>query len=107
MKEELKAREKAFILDQLKRDKELLKIMKEREDAMEQNMLQKENAFRYLYKEHEKEIKLLIEKIDKEIEANLNYKENFWTESLDMVNNNLIKMHSTQGEFEGVLNSIR
>ena len=74
---------------------------------MEQNMLQKANAFRYLYKEHQKEIKLLIEKIDKDIEATLNYRENFWTKSLDMVNNNLIKMHSAQGEFEGVLNSIR
>ena len=107
MKEELRAKEKAFISDQRKRDKELLKIMKEREDAMEQNMLQKANAFRYLYKEHRKEIKLLIEKIDKEIEATLNYREIFLTESLDMVNNNLIEMHSAQGEFEGVLNSIR
>ena len=74
---------------------------------MELNMLQKENAFRYLYKEHHKGIKLLIEKIEKEIEATLNYRETFWTESLDMVNNNLIKMHSAQGEFEEVLNSIR
>ena len=39
MKEKLRTREKAFILDQLKRDKDLLEIMKEREDAMEQNML--------------------------------------------------------------------
>ena len=54
------AREKAFISDQLKRDKELLEIMKEREDAMEYNMLQKANSLRYLYKEHQKEIRLLI-----------------------------------------------
>ena len=58
------AREKAFISDQLKRDSELLKIMKEREDAMEQNLMQKENAFGYLYKEHQKGIKPLIEKRD-------------------------------------------
>ena len=106
LKGELKVREEAFISDQLKRDKEILKIMKERKDAMEQNMLQKENAFRYLYKEHHKEIKLLIEKRDKDMEATLNYRENLWTESLDMINNNLIKMYSAQGEFEGVLNSI-
>ena len=93
MKEELKAREKSFILDRLKRDKELLKIMKEREDAMERNMLQKADAFGCLYKEHQKEIKLLIEKRDKEMEATLNYREKLWTKSLDMVNNNLIKMH--------------
>ena len=73
---------------------------------MEQNMLQKEDAFGNLYKEHQKEIRLLIEKRDKEMEANLNYREKLWTESLHMVNNNLIKMYSTQGEFEGVLNSI-
>ena len=74
---------------------------------MEKNMLQKADAFGYLYKEYQKEIKLLIEKKDKEMEATLNYREKLWTESLDMVNNNLIKMYSSQGEFEGVLNSIR
>ena len=61
---------------------------------MEKNMLQKADSFGYLYKEHHKEIKLLIEKIDKEMEANLNYREKLWTRSLDMVNNNLIKMYS-------------
>ena len=70
-------------------------------------MLQKEDAFGYLYKEHQKEIRLLIEKRDKEMKATLNYKEKLWIESLDMVNNNLIKMYSAQSEFEGVLNSIR
>ena len=107
MKEELKAREKTFISDQLKRDKELLEIMKEREDEMEQKMLQKANAFGYLCKEHQKEIRILIEKRDKEMEATLNYREKLWTESLNMVNNNFIKMYFAQGEFEGVLNSIR
>ena len=68
--------------------------------------MQKVVAFGYLYKEHHKEIKLLIEKRDSDMEATLNYKEKLWTKSLDMVNNNLIKMYSTQGEFEGTLNSI-
>ena len=40
------------------------------------------------------------------MEATLNYKEKLWAESLDMVNNNLIKMYSSQGEFEGSLISI-
>ena len=40
------------------------------------------------------------------MEATINYRENLWTEILDMVNNNLIKMYYAQGEFEGVLNSI-
>ena len=56
-------------------DNELLKIMKGREDSIDQNMLQKANAFGYLYKEHHKETRLLIEKMDKEIEATLNYRE--------------------------------
>ena len=73
---------------------------------MEKKMLQKTDAFRYLYKEHQKEIKALIEKMDKELEGTLNYREKCWTESLDMINKNLIKMYSTHGEFEGTLNSI-
>ena len=92
LSEELKAREDAFISDQLKRDGELIKIMKEREDSMKKNLLQKAYAFRYLYKENHKEIRLLIEKMDKEMKDTLNYREKCWTESLDMINNNLIKM---------------
>ena len=45
--------------------------------------------------------------MDKELEATLNYREKLWTKSLDMINNNLIKIYSTKGEFEGTLNSIR
>ena len=43
---------------------------------------------------------------DEEMEASLNYREKLWTESLDMVNGNMIKMYTAQGEFEGCLNSI-
>ena len=101
LNKELRAREDAFLSDQLRKDSELLKIMKEREDAMEQNMLQKADAFGYLYKEHHKEIRLLIEKMDKEMEETLNYRGKLWTESLDTINNNLIKMYSAQSEFDG------
>ena len=107
LSEELRAREDAFISYQLRRDSELVKIMKEMEDAMEKNLLHKADAFRYLYKEYQKERRLLIEKRDKEIEGTLNYREKCWAESLDMINNNLIKIYSAQGEFEGTLNSIR
>ena len=106
MSEELKAREDDFLSDQLRRDSELIKIMKQNEDAMEKNLLQKVDAFGYLCKEYQKEIITMIEKRDKEIEGTLNYKEKCWTESLDMINKNLLKMYSTQGEFEGTLNSI-
>ena len=99
---ELKAIEDAFLSDQVRRDSELLKIMKEREDAMEKNLLQ---TFGYLYKKHQKEIRTLIEKKDKEMEGTLNYREKCWTESLDMINKNLLKMYSSQGEFVGTLNS--
>ena len=74
---------------------------------MEMNMLQKAYALRYMYKEHHKEKRALTKKVDKELEGTLNYREKYWTESLDMINKNLIKMYSTQGEFEGTLNSIR
>ena len=40
------------------------------------------------------------------MEGTLNYREKCWIESLDMINNNLIKMYYAQGEFEGTLNSI-
>ena len=73
---------------------------------MEKNLLQKKDVFGYLYKEHRKEIRLLIEKMNKEMEGTLKYKEKCWTESLDMINNNLIKMYSALGKFEGTLNSI-
>ena len=68
--------------------------MKEMEEAMKKNLLQKADAFGYLYKEHQKEIKALIEKMDKELEGTMNYREKCWTESLDMINRNLIKMYS-------------
>ena len=68
--------------------------MKEREYAIENNLLQKAYAFGYLYKEHEKAIRLLIEKREKEMEGTLNYREKCWTENLDMINNNMIKMFS-------------
>ena len=79
MSEELRAREDAFLSDQLRRDGKLLKITKEIEDAMEQNMLQKADAFRNMYKEHQKKIKLLIEQRDREMEATLNYRGKCWT----------------------------
>ena len=39
------------------------------------------------------------------MEASLNYREKLWTESLDMVNANMIRMYNAHGEFEGALNS--
>ena len=73
---------------------------------MEKNLLHKANAFRYLYKEHHMEIRTLIKKRDKEIEGTLNYREKCWTECLDMINKNLLKMYYAQGEFEGTFNFI-
>ena len=65
-------REDVFLSNQLRRDSELLKIMKEREDSMEKNLFWKANAFGYFYKENQKEIRTPIEKMDKEIEGTLN-----------------------------------
>ena len=67
--------------------------MEVREKEMEHNILQKAKAFGYLYKEHQKEIKATIQKMDEELESTLNYKEKLWTESIDLVNQNMIKMY--------------
>ena len=75
------------------RDQELIKIMEVREKEMEENLLHKAKAFGYLYKEHRKEIKATIQKRDEELESTLNYKENLWLESIDLVNQNMIKMY--------------
>ena len=106
MRVELRKREKAFVTNQLKRDHELIKLMEIREKDMELNLLQKAEAFGYLYKEHNKEIKATIQKRDEELESTLNYREKLWTESINLVNKNMIKMYQAQGEFEEALNSI-
>ena len=88
------------------RDQELIKIMEIKEKDMEKNLLQKAEAFGYLYKEYQKEIKVLILKRDEELEQSLGYKDKLWTDSIDQVNSNLIKIYQAQGEFEQSLNSI-
>ena len=60
----------------------------------------------YVYKEHKKEIKATIQKMDEELESTLNYREKLWTESIDLVNQNMVKMYQAYGEFEQSLNSI-
>ena len=67
--------------------------MEVREKEMEHNILQKAKAFGYLYKEHQKEIKATIQKMDEKLESTLNYREKLWTESIDLVNQNMIKMY--------------
>ena len=88
------------------RDHELIKIMEVREKEMEKDLLQKVEAFGYLYKEHQKEIKATIQKKDEELESTLTYREKLWTESINMVNQNMVKMYQALGEFEQSLNSI-
>ena len=86
--------------DQLMRDQDLIKLVEVREKEMEQNLLQKVEAFRYLYKQHQKDIKATIQKRDKELGSILNFKEKLWMDSIDLVNQNLVKMYQAQGEFE-------
>ena len=107
MRVELKEKEKAFVKDQLLRDQELIKLMEVREKEMEQKLLHKAEAFGYLYKEHQKEIIATIQKRDEELESILNYREKLWTDSINLVNQNFVKVYQAQGEFEQSLNSIR
>ena len=97
LREELKEREREFVNDQLMRDQELIKIMEVREKKMEKNMLQKAKAFGYLYKEYQKEIKAFIQKRDEELEQSLSYRDKLWTNSIDRVNSNLIKLYQARG----------
>ena len=106
LRAELKERERAFVNDQLMRDQELIKNMEVKEKEMEHNFLQKAEAFGYLYMEHQKEIKATIQKRDEKLESILNYREKLWIESIDLVNQKMIKMYKAQGEFEQSLNSI-
>ena len=99
-------REKFFVNEQIKRDEELLKVLEEKENEMEKNLLQKADGFGYLYKEHQKEIKNAIQGRDEEMEASLNYRGKLWTGSLDICNSNLRNIYNAKGEFDGTLNSI-
>ena len=82
------------------RDHELIKIMEVREKEMEKNLLQKAEAFGYLYKEYQKKIKAFIQKRDEELEQSLSYRDKLWTDGIDQVNSNMIKMYQAQGEFK-------
>ena len=73
---------------------------------MEQNLLHKAKACGYLYKEHQKKIRATIHKRDEELESITDYREKLWIESIDLVNQNMMKMYQAQGEFEQSLNSI-
>ena len=73
---------------------------------MEKNLLQKAEAFGYLYKEYQKEIKEFIQNRDEELEQSLSYRDKLWTNSIDRVNSNLIKLYQARGEFEQSLNSV-
>ena len=60
---------------------------------MEKNLLQKAESFGYLYKEYQKEIKALILKRDEELEQSMGYRDKLWTDCIDQVNSNMIKMY--------------
>ena len=100
LRAKLKEKERAFANDQIMRDEELIRIMVIREKYMEKNLLHKVEAFGYLYKEYQKEIKVLILERDEELKHSLGYRDKLWTNSIDQVNSNMIKMHQAQGEFE-------
>ena len=60
---------------------------------MKKNLLQKVQAFGYIYKEYQKEIKAFIQKRDEELEQSLRYRDKLWTNIIDQVNSNMIKMY--------------
>ena len=44
--------------------------------------------------------------MDEELEQYLSYREKLWTDSIDRINFNMIKMYQAQGEFEQSLNFV-
>ena len=93
-------------MNQLKIDEEVLSFLENREEKMEDIMLQKEEGFKYLYKKKFKEFGKLVEKRDKELEMDNNYRNKLWNYSLDQVNSNLMNMHNVLTKLEGSMNTL-
>ena len=102
----MKASLEAFYNNQLKRDAELLTILRKREEEMEGNMLKKMEAFKNLYKEHFKEFGRLMKERDKQLEDNDAYRKKIWLESLDLINQNLSKLLECISELERIVNQM-
>ena len=102
----MKASLEAFYNNQLRRDEEVLTILRKRKDEMEGNMLKKIEAFKYLYKEQFKEFGKLMKDRDKELEDNDIYRRKIWHESLDLINNNLSNMLCCISELESTVNKM-
>ena len=88
----IKTSMQAFYNNQFKRDAELLNIMKEKEIAMESNMLRKIDGFNHIYKELFKEFERQMKERDQQLEDNDEYRRKTWLESMDLINQNLSKL---------------
>ena len=102
--EKMKASLEAFYNNQLRRDEEVLTILRKKEAEMEGNMLTKIEAFKFLYKEKFKEFGKLMKDRDKVLEDNDVYKRKIWHESFDLININLSNMLSCISELENTVN---
>ena len=102
----MKASLEAFYNNQLRRDEEVLSILRKREEEMEGNMLKKIQAFKYLYQEKFKEFGKLMKGRNKELEDDDVYRRKIWHESLDLINKNLSDMVGCISELERTVNQI-
>ena len=102
----MKASLEAFYNNQLRRDEEVLSILRKREEEMEGNMLKKIQAFKYLYQEQFKEFGKLMKGRNKELEDDDVYRRKIWHESLDLINKNLSDMVGCISELERTVNQI-
>ena len=102
----MKASLEAFYNNQFKRDVDLLTILRKREAEMEGNMLKKIEAFKYLYKEQFKEFGRLMKEGDKQLEDNDAYRKKMLLESLDLINQNLLKLLECITELEKTVNQM-
>ena len=84
----------------------MMNIIKEKEIAMENNMLRKIDGFKHIYKELFKEFERLMKERDQQLEDNDEYRRKTWLESMDLINHNLSKLLECISEVEGTVNQV-
>ena len=100
----MNAKMEAFYNNQFRRDADLLNILKKKEAENEAKMLKKIEGFKYLYREQFKEFEKLMKDRDQQLEDDDEYRRKIWSESLDLINQNLSKLLECISKLEGTVN---
>ena len=104
--EKMKTIMQAFYNNQFRRDADLLNILKQKKTEMENNMMRKIDGFKHLYKELFKEFEKVMKERDQRLEDNDEYRRKTWLESMDLINQNLLKLLECISKVEGTVNQV-